>query len=163
MRTVFRPGAVTAPVRSVRARILAHRRAVPDGLGAARRAASRTYPHSRLQAGSLSERPAVPLSYRRPAGGDPGNRLEPSGSRAARSMARHPLPSPAVDARTQGGAGSGDPGVVDDLEIDLVVLARYMQVLSPQTCDRLRGRCINIHHSFLPGFKGPPITRRTRS
>jgi formyltetrahydrofolate deformylase len=45
--------------------------------------------------------------------------------------------------------------LVDELEIDLVVLARYMQILSPRTCDRLRGRCINIHHSFLPGFKGP--------
>ena len=45
--------------------------------------------------------------------------------------------------------------LVEDLEIDLVVLARYMQILSPRTCDRLRGRCINIHHSFLPGFKGP--------
>ncbi|MBK8175885.1 MAG: formyltetrahydrofolate deformylase [Rhodospirillales bacterium] len=45
--------------------------------------------------------------------------------------------------------------LVHDLEIDLVVLARYMQVLTPATCDRLRGRCINIHHSFLPGFKGP--------
>lgn len=37
---------------------------------------------------------------------------------------------------------------------DLLVLARYMQVLSPQTCEILSGRCINIHHSFLPGFKG---------
>lgn len=44
--------------------------------------------------------------------------------------------------------------LVDELEIDLVVLARYMQVLSPASCERLRGRCINIHHSFLPGFKG---------
>lgn len=44
--------------------------------------------------------------------------------------------------------------LVRDMEIDLVVLARYMQVLSAGTCDRLRGRCINIHHSFLPGFKG---------
>lgn len=44
--------------------------------------------------------------------------------------------------------------LVAELEIDLVVLARYMQVLTPGTCDRLRGRCINIHHSFLPGFKG---------
>lgn len=44
--------------------------------------------------------------------------------------------------------------LVDELEIDLVVLARYMQILSPSTCDRLRGRSINIHHSFLPGFKG---------
>jgi formyltetrahydrofolate deformylase len=37
---------------------------------------------------------------------------------------------------------------------DLVVLARYMQVLSDDLATRLAGRCINIHHSFLPGFKG---------
>jgi len=39
-------------------------------------------------------------------------------------------------------------------DIELVVLARYMQILSPQLCDDLAGRAINIHHSFLPGFKG---------
>lgn len=39
-------------------------------------------------------------------------------------------------------------------EIDLVVLARYMQVLSPELVSHLQGRAINIHHSFLPGFKG---------
>jgi formyltetrahydrofolate deformylase len=38
--------------------------------------------------------------------------------------------------------------------IDLVVLARYMQILSPGMCEALAGRCINIHHSFLPSFKG---------
>jgi len=38
--------------------------------------------------------------------------------------------------------------------IDLVVLARYMQILSPALCERLAGRAINIHHSFLPSFKG---------
>lgn len=38
--------------------------------------------------------------------------------------------------------------------VDLVVLARYMQILSPSLCDALAGRAINIHHSFLPGFKG---------
>ncbi len=38
--------------------------------------------------------------------------------------------------------------------IDFVVLARYMQVLSDRACARLAGRAINIHHSFLPGFKG---------
>ncbi len=43
---------------------------------------------------------------------------------------------------------------VDRHEIELVVLARYMQILSPALCDALVGRCINIHHSFLPGFKG---------
>jgi formyltetrahydrofolate deformylase len=39
-------------------------------------------------------------------------------------------------------------------EVDAVVLARYMQVLSDDLCRRLEGRVINIHHSFLPGFKG---------
>jgi len=39
-------------------------------------------------------------------------------------------------------------------QADLVVLARYMQILSAQTCAALAGRCINIHHSFLPSFKG---------
>jgi formyltetrahydrofolate deformylase len=44
--------------------------------------------------------------------------------------------------------------LVAELRIDLVVLARYMQVLSDDACKRLEGRIINIHHSFLPGFKG---------
>ena len=44
--------------------------------------------------------------------------------------------------------------LVDDLEIDVVVLARYMQVLSDDLCRKLSGRAINIHHSFLPSFKG---------
>ena len=44
--------------------------------------------------------------------------------------------------------------LVDKHNIDLVVLARYMQILSPQLCDALAGRAINIHHSFLPSFKG---------
>ncbi|TFB80786.1 formyltetrahydrofolate deformylase [Terrimesophilobacter mesophilus] len=43
---------------------------------------------------------------------------------------------------------------IDEHDIELVVLARYMQVLSPELCERLQGRIINIHHSFLPGFKG---------
>ncbi|MDD7926697.1 formyltetrahydrofolate deformylase [Actinomycetospora chibensis] len=44
--------------------------------------------------------------------------------------------------------------LVDDLDVELVVLARYMQILSDLTCVALRGRAINIHHSFLPGFVG---------
>lgn len=39
-------------------------------------------------------------------------------------------------------------------EIDLLVLARYMQILSPELCAALQGKAINIHHSFLPSFKG---------
>lgn len=44
--------------------------------------------------------------------------------------------------------------LVDELEVDLVVLARYMQILSNELCTCLTGRAINIHHSFLPSFKG---------
>jgi formyltetrahydrofolate deformylase len=44
--------------------------------------------------------------------------------------------------------------LVDSTKTDLVVLARYMQILSDDLCGKLRGRAINIHHSFLPGFKG---------
>ena len=44
--------------------------------------------------------------------------------------------------------------LVVDLEIDLVVLARYMQILTKEFCENMFGRIINIHHSFLPGFKG---------
>ena len=43
---------------------------------------------------------------------------------------------------------------VEEHGIELVVLARYMQVLSPELCQKLEGKIINIHHSFLPGFKG---------
>ena len=44
--------------------------------------------------------------------------------------------------------------LVDEYAVDVVVLARYMQVLSDSLCLKLLGRAINIHHSFLPGFKG---------
>lgn len=43
---------------------------------------------------------------------------------------------------------------IAELKIDFVVLARYMQILSTDFCDALPGKIINIHHSFLPGFKG---------
>ncbi|WP_414652251.1 formyltetrahydrofolate deformylase [Ideonella sp.] len=44
--------------------------------------------------------------------------------------------------------------LIETERVDLVVLARYMQILSPEFCARLQGRAINIHHSFLPSFKG---------
>ncbi len=44
--------------------------------------------------------------------------------------------------------------LIRDTQADVVVLARYMQVLSEGLASKLKGRCINIHHSFLPGFKG---------
>src|SRR5699024_11355660 len=44
--------------------------------------------------------------------------------------------------------------LIDRFEVDLVVLARYMQILSDELARELTGRAINIHHSFLPSFKG---------
>lgn len=44
--------------------------------------------------------------------------------------------------------------LVEQERIDLIVLARYMQVLSDGLCQKMSGRVINIHHSFLPSFKG---------
>jgi formyltetrahydrofolate deformylase len=44
--------------------------------------------------------------------------------------------------------------LIEQQGTDLIVLARYMQILSPCLCEKLRGRSINIHHSFLPSFKG---------
>jgi formyltetrahydrofolate deformylase len=44
--------------------------------------------------------------------------------------------------------------IIEDGQVDLVVLARYMQILSDGFTQKMTGRCINIHHSFLPGFKG---------
>src|SRR5690606_1731723 len=45
-------------------------------------------------------------------------------------------------------------------KVDLLVLARYMQILSEDLCRKLDGRCINIHHSFLPSFKGASPYKR---
>jgi formyltetrahydrofolate deformylase len=61
---------------------------------------------------------------------------------------------PVRDARQKAAFEARILAAVDDHDIELVVLARYMQVLSPELCDALAGRVINIHHSFLPGFKG---------
>ncbi len=44
--------------------------------------------------------------------------------------------------------------IMDDLNVDLLVLARYMQILSDDLCQKIKGKAINIHHSFLPSFKG---------
>lgn len=44
--------------------------------------------------------------------------------------------------------------IAEDCEADLIVLARYMQILSEDFCEQYEGKIINIHHSFLPGFKG---------
>ena len=70
-------------------------------------------------------------------------------------IAFHHLPLAAgADAATKRAQELQVEALVESERIDLVVLARYMQILSPEFCERLRGRAINIHHSFLPSFKG---------
>ena len=59
-----------------------------------------------------------------------------------------------VTAATKAAAEAQLLALVDELDVELVVLARYMQILSDDLCRALAGRIINIHHSFLPSFKG---------
>ena len=59
-----------------------------------------------------------------------------------------------VSADSKGAAEKELLSIVGTDKIDFVVLARYMQILSPSFCSQLSNRIINIHHSFLPGFKG---------
>lgn len=63
----------------------------------------------------------------------------------------HHIPVPAGGKRD---AEARMLDLVENLDAELVVLARYMQVLGAEVCERLDGRVINIHHSFLPSFKG---------
>ncbi|WP_019143522.1 formyltetrahydrofolate deformylase [Aeromicrobium massiliense] len=77
----------------------------------------------------------------------------PDAERLARSydVPFHHVPVTA-DTKTQAEARLLE--LVAELDVDLVVLARYMQILSDDLCRALEGRAINIHHSFLPSFKG---------
>ena len=59
-----------------------------------------------------------------------------------------------VTAATKPEAEARLLSVIDETATELVVLARYMQIISPEVCHRVEGRMINIHHSFLPSFKG---------
>ncbi len=64
-----------------------------------------------------------------------------------------PLPTGA-DAATKRAQESRIEALMREQRVELLVLARYMQILSPEFCAALDGRAINIHHSFLPSFKG---------
>jgi formyltetrahydrofolate deformylase len=74
--------------------------------------------------------------------------------------AAHGVPFEHVPAGAPGDAAAAQRSegrlldLVSELSIDFVVLARYMRVLSPELCAKMSGRIINIHHSFLPSFRG---------
>jgi formyltetrahydrofolate deformylase len=69
-----------------------------------------------------------------------------------------------VTADTKGTQEARLMELIDATQTELVVLARYMQIFSDGMCKRLHGRAVNIHHSFLPGFKGakPYLQAHTR-
>lgn len=69
---------------------------------------------------------------------------------------RHGLPFHHLPVTTETKAAQEEKlrGLIDNTRSEVVVLARYMQILSADLCRDLQGRAINIHHSFLPGFKG---------
>jgi formyltetrahydrofolate deformylase len=74
---------------------------------------------------------------------------------ASHGVPFHHLPLPTgASADAKRAQESTVERLVAEQQIDLVVLARYMQILSREFCEFLKGRAINIHHSFLPSFKG---------
>ncbi|TWE13302.1 formyltetrahydrofolate deformylase [Rudaeicoccus suwonensis] len=98
------------------------------------------------------------LLYRQQAGSLPidivgvgSNHLTFAAMAAAHDVPFHHIP---VTVETKASAEARLLELVDEYDVELVVLARYMQVLSDDLCRALAGRAINIHHSFLPSFKG---------
>ncbi|MBC2769742.1 formyltetrahydrofolate deformylase [Pusillimonas minor] len=79
------------------------------------------------------------------------NHNDHAGMAAAHNVPFHHFP---VTPETKAEQEAKILDLVESEKIDLVVLARYMQILSPEMCKALSGRAINIHHSFLPSFKG---------
>jgi formyltetrahydrofolate deformylase len=73
---------------------------------------------------------------------------------ASHNIPFHHFPLLAASAEQKAAQENKLVELIDEQQVDLVVLARYMQILSPELCAKLAGRAINIHHSFLPSFKG---------
>ena len=80
-----------------------------------------------------------------------GNHTDLAGLAEFYGVPFHHIP---VTAATKADAEAALLALVAELDVELVVLARYMQILSDDLCRALAGRAINIHHSFLPSFKG---------
>jgi formyltetrahydrofolate deformylase len=78
-----------------------------------------------------------------------------AGLAASYGIPFHHLPLPrGADAAAKRAQEQQVLALVHEQQVDLVVLARYMQILGAELCEALAGRAINIHHSFLPSFKG---------
>ncbi|KDN45240.1 Formyltetrahydrofolate deformylase [Tilletiaria anomala UBC 951] len=82
------------------------------------------------------------------------NHTEYASLAASHNIPFHHLPIDAASGKTKEWQEAELMKLVAQYDIQLVVLARYMQILSPALCSHLSGQIINIHHSFLPSFKG---------
>ena len=104
---------------------------------------------------SLPRRYPLSLADRRTRDDPDRDRLQSSARDLRQSrFRRYPVSLFAGDKETKREQEDAVWKLVQETKTDLVVLARYMQILSDEMSARLSGRCINIHHSFLPGFKG---------
>ena len=153
LRCIFHGGAA-AGTGCLEARFRRHRGVLRHVLAGVRPDAAAQGDHHGVQAGPLPGGPAVPLAHGRAAHGHRRHRVQPprpAPLAREHAIAFHHLP---VTPQTKPEQEARLLRLVEDSGADLVVLARYMQVLSPDATARLAGRAINIHHSFLPGFKG---------
>jgi len=90
--------------------------------------------------------------YHLPVSSSCGSRSESTGSKMTELDPAQPLRVSQDDSKAEQETKILE--VIERHKIDVVVLARYMQILSEKMCRQLQGRAINIHHSFLPSFKG---------
>jgi formyltetrahydrofolate deformylase len=152
MRVVFDPGEASAD--ALRSALRARCAAIGmDWTCATPRKAPRGA--DGLEVRPLPGRSALSHADRRTADGRGGDHRQPSqGSAVDLADRRHSLSPPADHADTKPQQEAEVKRIVTETGAELVVLARYMQILSDDLAAFLSGRCINIHHSFLPSFKG---------
>ena len=161
LRCIF--GGAAAGTGCLEARFRRHRGVLRHVLAGVRPDAAAQGDHHGVQAGPLPGGPAVPLAHGRAAHGHRRHRVQPprpAPLAREHAIAFHHLP---VTPQTKPEQEARLLRLVEDSGADLVVLARYMQVLSPDATARLAGRAINIHHSFLPGFKGARLSPGLRT
>ena len=102
---------------------------------------------------AMLRRPRTPAASA-PGGVEPEPALTFADLAASYAIPFHHLPLDKARADGKREQETAVQAIVERERIDLVVLARYMQILSPDLCDRFPGQIINIHHSFLPSFAG---------
>ncbi|MEI9892317.1 MAG: formyltransferase family protein [Caulobacteraceae bacterium] len=154
LRTAF-PAPVGQEPGGARGGLRSHRREVRHQGPLLRRRAQGEDPAAGVQAGPLPQRPDLPSPYRRALPIDIVGVVSTTGTSkawsappACRSTICRSPPKPSRSRKP-----SCRP-LAENRGAELIVLARYMQVLSAEFCARWPGRVINIHHSFLPSFKG---------